>query len=1079
MSNGGGRQLRSRDARGRGATIDELLDRAVAAINRGDRVAATALAEQVLTADEGNADAEDLLAGLGGDGEIRRLTILFADLVDSTVLSTRVEPETYRVLVGRYREQVLRVVDRYEGHVASTKGDGLLTVFGHPTAHENDVRRAVQAGLEITREVAALGEAAQRRFGVDLKVRVGVHRGLVYLDTAQDDVYGLAANLAARVSALASPGTVVVSDAVEPLVRRNFELETRPSAAVKGVEGLVAHHQVLGERADKAMRGRGLMVGRDRELDRLEKYWSRAQSATLTRPGVVFRGDPGIGKSRLAAAAAEVVEASGRPVLELIGSPFHTDAGLHPVRTLLERRCGIERSTESGERLRLLEAELAAVGLDPITAVPLLAPVLGIATEHGYEPVAAEGRKLYELISQAVQQYLLACMGSAAALLVAEDVHWFDPSTMEVLRALLDAGDGRLLVVATGRPGGWLPAGWPVKVVDLKPLTDEQTDALILALNPTVTADQRVALAGRCDGVPFYIEQVVAGLGTDASGVPEMLYEPLLARLRATPNVLPVVQAAATIGRHVERNVLLAAVTLDEAAVDDVIDELEDASVLEPWATDGWRFRHELLREVAAELAPPSVRRQLHARVADALVGGVDGEPDWRLVAGHYERAERFHEAVSAYQQASAEARRRGAFNEARAYLSIALTQLDRVMAGAERDRREITVRLERGFLAATAEGGSSPAVAADFERCLTLGGTDLHDDELFATLVALLGYCASRADLRRLVQVLESLSAGPQEGRPWFRPVIEACFGIAAWLRGEFDVARAHLECATAGRDTADHREIDAVWFIALDPIAGAHIHLALTHLVQGDLPGAEAAVARTVRRSDELALPQGPYSLAYGRMVEIWICMEAGELDHAAQLVADLLSQAERDDFDAFRLFGLTQRSTLKALTVIGADVVDPTKLSARLKSMTTLVDIWRAAEMNIYLTFYDGVIGRLLTATGRLEEARRRFDTALQLATDTEMHFYDAELLRLRAHTHTDPAARRADLDAARELAGRQGASLFELRAALDDFDFRGEPARARLVDVASRFPPNSPLPEFARAKAVVWGTNPTAG
>jgi class 3 adenylate cyclase len=197
----------------RRASIDELLDRAVAAINRGDRAAATALAGQVLAVDRGNADAEDLLTAPGSGGEIRRLTILFADLVDSTVLSTRVEPETYRMLVGRYREQVLAIVNRFEGHIGSTKGDGLLAVFGYPTAHENDVRRAVLAALEITREVATLSEQAQRRFGIEISGRVGVHRGLVYLDTAQDDVYGLAANLAARVSGLAPPGSVVVSEA--------------------------------------------------------------------------------------------------------------------------------------------------------------------------------------------------------------------------------------------------------------------------------------------------------------------------------------------------------------------------------------------------------------------------------------------------------------------------------------------------------------------------------------------------------------------------------------------------------------------------------------------------------------------------------------------------------------------------------------------------------------------------------------------------------------------------------------------------------------------------------------------------
>ncbi|HWS94603.1 MAG TPA: adenylate/guanylate cyclase domain-containing protein, partial [Mycobacterium sp.] len=216
------------------ASIDELLDRAVAAINRGDRMAASGLAGQVLAVDRGNAEAEDLLASPADAGELRRLTILFADLVNSTGLSTRVEPETYRMLVGRYRDLVLAVVDRFEGHVGSIKGDGLLVVFGHPKAHENDVRRAVLAGLEITREVARLGEQAKRRFGVDIAVRVGVHRGLVYLDTAQDDVYGAAANLAQRVSGLALPGTVVVSEAVAPLVRDGIELQARPPAMVKG-----------------------------------------------------------------------------------------------------------------------------------------------------------------------------------------------------------------------------------------------------------------------------------------------------------------------------------------------------------------------------------------------------------------------------------------------------------------------------------------------------------------------------------------------------------------------------------------------------------------------------------------------------------------------------------------------------------------------------------------------------------------------------------------------------------------------------------------------------------------------------
>jgi class 3 adenylate cyclase/tetratricopeptide (TPR) repeat protein len=1072
----------------RGASIDELLDSAVAAINRGDQMAASALAGQVLEIDRGNVEAEDLLAAPGDAGEIRRLTILFADLVDSTLLSTRVEPETYRMVVGRYRDLVLGVVNRFEGHVGSIKGDGLLVVFGHPTAHEDDVRRAVFAGLEITREVARLGEQAKRRFGVDIAVRVGVHRGLVYLDIAQDDVYGVAANLAERVSGLASPGTVVVSDAVAPLVSEAFELHACPPASVKGMQGPITCHLVVGERADAARVGvgHGPLVGRERELARLRRSWARAQAGTLTVPGVVFRGEPGIGKSRLAAAALEFVEGSGAAVVELVGSRFHTDVGLHPVRTLIESRCGITRITEAGERLRLLQAEVAARSLDAMRVVPLLAPVLGIGAEAGYEPVAAEGRKLYKLIAAGVQEYLLACVGDGAGLLIAEDVQWFDPSTLEVLGSLLTAAQGRLLVVIAGRPGGWLSDVWPVKVFDLTPLTDEQADELITALDRRLSAKIRAEVAARCDGVPFYIEQLVRGLRekpADESAetrVPEGLYEPLIAQVHDGANLVQVVEAASVIGRQVDRGLLCSVVDLSEDQVDDVIDKLEDALVLEPWGADGWRFRHELLREVAAEVAPPSVAQGLHAKVADALVHGVGGgDPDWGLVAGHYERAERFDEAAGAYRQASAAAaRRRGALAEAVTALTLALAQLDRATPGPDRDRREIAVRLERGFLTAALEGNQTRATFGDFERCLQLGGTDL-GDELVATMVALTVYYFTCADLDRVVEVLEALRASLKPGRPWLHSVIEASYGVVAWFRGEFDAAGSRLEEAMAVLAAAGQQEIDAVWFQPNDPIATALLHLALARFVHGDLTGAEAELAQVTHRVEGLGFPQGPFSAAFARFVEIWLRIEAGQLDRAAVLAADLLSQAERHGFRAWRLWGGTQQAAVSAMAALGAEDLDPTALSNHIATMTKFVDILHKAVMNAYLTFFESVVGRLLLAAGQPEQARAHLHTALALARDTGMRFYDAELLRLRAQTHTDPDARQADLDAALELARRQGATLFELRAALDDFDLRGEPARAAVADAVSRFPTDSTLPERARARAALESTDPRIG
>jgi class 3 adenylate cyclase/tetratricopeptide (TPR) repeat protein len=1060
-----------------GASIDELLDRAVRAINEGDRATATTLAGQVLSVDQGNPEAEDLLTAPARYGEIRRLTIMFADLVDSTALSTHLEPETYRTLVGRYRDEVRGVVDRYEGHISSIKGDGLLVVFGHPKAHENDLRRAVAAGLDITRAVAQLSEQAERKFAVAINVRVGIHRGLVYLDTDQDDVYGFATNLTARLCGVAEPGTVAVSDSVAPLVRDWFELDVRPPVAVKGIEELISHHRVLGERPEAPPLRSPPLIGRDRERSWLQQSWQRACDGVLSSPGVTFRGEPGIGKTRLATEAAELVRSSGAPAIELFGSPLHTDTGLHPARRLLERRCGITRLTDGAERLRLLEAELRSCGMDPVSAIPLLAPVLGVGPEHGYQPAAVEGRALYELIGATVRQYVLACMGDQAGLVVAEDVHWFDPSTLELLNSLLTTADGRLLVVLTGRDGDWLRTDWPVTIFDVAPLTDEQSDALISALHPSMTDDaQRAAIRSRCDGVPFYIEHVVGELDAGAeSGVPEALYESVFAGLHHShADVVPVVEAAAVIGRAGDLPLLRGVVGRDAKDVDDVVTELVQARVLERRGTNGWRFRHELLREVAVELAPPSQRRDLHARAARALVDAASAvEPDWRVVAGHYEHATQRDDAVGAYQKASVNARRRGAIQEAVACLTKALDQLARCAAGSARDRREIAIRLERGFLAGASQGSMSGEGPADFQRCLALASTGNYQDELFITLIALIGYYVPRAELRRAHELLETLYGRIAEDRSWGYPAIESSLGTVFWLEGDFDAAREHLLRALADRSAADPHKLDATWWIATDPITAAHNYLALMYLVHGDLDSAKTDIAEAVRRSDSLGYPQNAYNRAFTFFTEIWVCVEAGQLAEAATLIAGLRELSEQSGLDLWRLVGATEHATVKALAALGAGA-DAATLMAGAEKIALRVDGSRLLHLNNYLTFKDAIIGRLLIAAGQPDKARERLEMALGHAEETGMHFYDAELLRVRAHTFTDPQERRSALAAALEFARRQGAILFELRCLVDFFDLTGGGDRSELADVVGRFGGDDRWPEFTRAQGILSGS-----
>lgn len=1053
------------------ASVDDLLDRAVSALNRGDRAAADALAEQVLAVDSANAEAEELLAAPDDSGEIRRLTILFADLVDSTALSTRTEPEVYRTVVGNYKKLVRKAVNRYEGHIGSTKGDGLLAVFGHPLAHENDGQRAVQTGLDITREVAKLSDKVRQQFGFDIGVRVGVHRGVVYLDPDEDDVYGLGANLAARMCSLADPNSVAVSASIAHIVRDHFELDHLPAKPVKGVEGEIEHYRVVAER-DSGDIARGPLIGRKDELAYLQEMWAQAEAGTLNTPGVIFRGEAGIGKSRLAGAAIEMAERSHAIILGLFGSPFHTDIGLRPVRRMIERHCSIDRDTEPTERLHRLEAEVTARGLDPAEMIPLLAPVLGISQRVGYQPAKAEGAKLFDQIGGAVRDYLAACFDDRPGLLLVDDMHWFDEDTVELVNSLLQDNSGRLLVVITARELATIPK--KARVFDLPALSDAESEELIAALGPELEAEARDAVRGRCDGIPLYIEEVVTKLreqpsdAAESTQVPDSIYEALFARLRSSENAVRVVEAAAVCGGRFDRNLLVSASEIDEHSVEQVIGELVKSRVFIPLDEKSFRFRHELLRELAAELSPPSLQRRLHGRIADALASpDAPGNPDWPLIAAHYHEAERFDDAVSAYQKASADARRRGALGEARAHLNRAIEHVEGIPAGRARDRREIAIRLERGFLASAAQGHTSQEALAEFERCL-----QLIDGEpgaaLYATFNALWFHYSSRGDLRRGRELIESMKRRPVDVPDATAAVSDAAMGVLNAFRGDLIAARKTLEEAAAAMETDGPPDVQT-WYSPNDPIAGMYSFLALTRFLQGDLAGAEGALASMESRCETLEFPRGPSSLCYGRALDSWIHIEAGQLDRAIELVKELKKRSKADGFDEWVMIADSNRAVIESKKAIQSG--DPEAIRMQVQALTAVTQGWRALELRTWLAFYDAALVRALVHAGDPQGARAHVKLSLQMADETDIHFYDAELLRLRAQTFDDPSEQKADLLTAIALARRQGARLFELRAATDYFEAVGEPAREALAEVTKRLPDTTAWPELAHARALL--------
>ncbi len=962
------------------------------------------------------------------------------------------------------------------------KGDGIFALFGFPTPHEEDAVRAVQAALDVTRAVEELSARTESTVGAAVSVRVGVHRGLVFIDRETSEIYGLAANVTARLEALAAPGQVVISHEIRTIVDDRFDTESAGIHSVKGVAEPLPTFSVLGERPEPTRSGPqsgAPLVGRDDDRAVLRAAWRTAcEGGTERAQSILIRGEPGIGKSRLAASIAHDVAADGAPVIELTGSSFHTDAGFHPVRRLLEQRGSISPDTPPAERLRRLRRELQDAGRDDETAGALIAPVLGLSADAGYEPVSAEGRKLNEEITNEIEHYLTAILGDGPALLLVEDLQWFDDSTIDLLRTLIDRPRGRLVVIITSRADVPLTT---TTTVELRPLTAGDCARLVDALSDdTISPDVRRAAVERSDGIPLYVEELVRAGALPHDGlpgaVPDVLYEPLVARLFTTAHGVPVAAAAATIGRVVDRELLAGAVDISDVELDAELDALLEGHVLVRVDDRRFRFRHELLREVAYELLPESGLQRVHGRVAD-LLAAPSRDPDlvdWPVVAAHYARAGRHTEAADAYALAAERARARGAVTEARAQLGRAIDHIEQLPEGPTRMRQEVRLRLRRGFLAMTAETVGSVDAAADFARCLELAMTDAQGDEMFSTLISLWAYHLSRAELGRSTQVLDALRGALTGSRRSFRATNRAGYGMIRWFEGDFDGGREVLEEAVAMLAVDTAPEWDSVWFVPNDRITSMHVHLALARFMAGDTAGADTELVRCAERASGLAFPQGPWSSAYSRWLTSWVATERGDFASARAIADDVVESAGRHGFDGWTLIGLTQRAAVDTAESVRL-AEPPDTVRAHAESLAGLVALWEMNELLVFLPFYVTTVAAALAAAGDTAGARLRYEQSLALAARTGMRFYDAETSRRLARLAGDDAAVVAALEDARALARRQGARPFELRIALDLHELGAVGSGDALATAVGGFAADADLADLVRARTLL---NPAA-
>jgi class 3 adenylate cyclase/tetratricopeptide (TPR) repeat protein len=642
------------------------------------------------------------------EAERRQLTVMFCDMVGSTALSARMDPEDLHEVIRRYQGACAEVIARFEGYIGHYVGDGILVYFGYPRAHEDDPRRAVQAGLEIVEAVQAL-KAEVVRPGVEIAVRVGINTGLVVagdIGTGEfrDEmaVVGETPNVAARLQELAAPGTVLVGESTRRLVEGLFVFEELGAKVVKGIDKPVAVYrarEASGARSRfeaTAVRGLTPLVGRDEELKLLLSRWTDA----LGGEGqiVLLTGEPGIGKSRLIQAFREQVR-QDVTVLRYFCSPFYVHSALHPILDQLERAAQLKKSDPPEVKLDKLEALLSQGTSQVARAAALLAPLLSIPTGERYPEldIAPERKKTLALEALLEQ---LAALAAQPVLIILEDAHWIDPTSAELFQLIIDRIQHMpVMALIAYRPGFTPPwAGSPhVTSLSLAHLSHRQAAALVekVALGRKLPPEVLEHIVTRTDGVPLYAEELTKTLLDSGAleldgdsfrltrplpllSIPESLHDSLMARLDRLSDVKEVAHLAATLGRVFHHDLLAAVSTLDETTLEHALEQLVDAELIYRRGSPPdaiYEFKHALVQDAAYNSLLRSKRQQFHKRIGETLEGRfgetVATKPE--LLAHHFREAALPAKAFPYAMRAGEAAAARYAPAEARARFQEAL----------------------------------------------------------------------------------------------------------------------------------------------------------------------------------------------------------------------------------------------------------------------------------------------------------------------------------------------------------------------------------------------------------------------